>query len=76
MLAEDGSQFSFLEDVVVSFINHRLLFTVNLAPLMVDVLQVRLVLEVQMPRNEHILLLELPFTHAQFSLLLKRPNID
>ncbi len=78
MLLQVLLQLSLSEHVVVSLVNHWLLLHVNLATLHVNVLQVFLVLEVQVPWHEHVLLCELFLAYALVTLevLLERPYVN
>ena len=78
MLVYQSFQLSLPEDVVVAFVDYRLFLVVDLASLVVDLLEVLLVLEVQMPRHHVVLFGELALGDAwlPLPLLLQRPHVD
>lgn len=78
MLLNEGLELAVLEDVVVPLVDDRFLLVVDLASLGVDVLQIALVLEVQVPGHKHVLLFEFLLADALLALplLLEGPDVD
>jgi len=78
MFKQQFVKLSFFVNMVVSFVDHWMFLIVDFASFMIYILQITLVLEMQMPRDEHILLFELPFTDTllTFNVLFKGPNIN
>lgn len=66
------------EDVVISLVDDRFLLVVDLTSLSINILQIALILEMQMPGHKNILLFEFLLADAFLALpfLLKRPNVD
>ena len=72
------SEFSVLENVIVTFVYNRSLFMVDLTSLSIDVLKVTFILEMQMPRHKHVLFCKFFLTHTLLPLpfLLEGPHVD
>jgi hypothetical protein len=78
MLLQVVLKFTLPEDMIVPFINNRFLVHIDFTALEIKVLEILLVLKMQMPRYEHILLGEflLAYAFVALEVLLKGPYVN
>lgn len=78
MFFDEGLELAVLEDVIVSLVDDGFLLVINFASLGIDVLQIALVLEMQVPGHEHVLFFEFLLADAllPFPFLFERPDVD